>query len=126
MTYYYNENNKPLAQKLRKNMTPQERQLWYRFLSGYPVRFRRQKQFGRYIVDFYCSAAKIILEIDGGQHYSEEGMEKDRVRTAYLEGLGLKVLRVSNADIEREFRAVCEWIDQNVKWRMGKNFADSD
>lgn len=70
MKYYYNANNKPLAQELRRNMTPQERHLWYDFLSGYPVRFRRQKQFGRYIVDFYCSAAKIILEIDGSQHYT--------------------------------------------------------
>ena len=121
MKYYYNANNKPLAQELRRNMTPQERHLWYDFLSGYPVRFRRQKQFGRYIVDFYCSAAKIILEIDGSQHYTPDGMEYDVERTAYLEGLGFQVLRISNADVDRRFRAVCEWIDLNVKARMGKD-----
>lgn len=121
MVYYYSEKNKPLAQELRRNMTPQERHLWYDFLSGYPVRFRRQKQFGRFIVDFYCSAAKLILEVDGSQHYTPDGMEYDEERTAYLEGLGFQVLRFSNADVDRRFRAVCEYIDQNVKTRMGRD-----
>lgn len=121
MVYYYSEKNKPLAQELRRNMTPQERHLWYDFLSSYPVRFRRQKQFGRYIVDFYCSAAKLILEVDGSQHYTPDGIECDEERTAYLESLGFQVLRISNADVNRHFRAVCEWIDQNVKTRMGSD-----
>lgn len=121
MVYYYSENNKPLAQELRRNMTPQERHLWYDFLSGYPVRFRRQKQFGRFIVDFYCSAAKLILEVDGSQHYTPDGIKYDVERTAYLEGLGFQVLRISNADVDRRFRAVCEYIDQNVKTRMGRD-----
>lgn len=121
MVYYYSENNKPLAQELRRNMTPQERHLWYDFLSNYPVRFRRQKQFGRYIVDFYCSAAKLILEVDGSQHYTPDGMEYDEERTAYLEGLGFYVLRISNADVDRRFRAVCECIDQNAKARLDRD-----
>ncbi len=121
MKYYYNANNKPLAQELRRNMTPQERHLWYDFLSDYPVRFRWQKQFGRYIVDFYCSAAKLILEVDGSQHYTPDCIEYDVERTAYLEGLGFQVLRFSNADVDRRFRAVCEYIDQNVKTRMGRD-----
>ena len=120
MVYYYSENNKPLAQELRRNMTRQERHLWYDFLSSYPVRFRRQKQFGRYIVDFYCSGAKLVLELDGSQHYTEEGIEYDAERTAYLEGLGLTVLRIPNSDIDQYFYAVCEWIDQNVKSRINK------
>ena len=121
MVYYYSENNKPLAQELRRNMTPQERHLWYDFLSDYPVRFRRQKQFGRFIVDFYCGAAKLILEVDGSQHYTPDGMEYDEERKAYLEGLGFQVLRFSNADVDRRFRAVCEYIHQNVKTRMGRD-----
>lgn len=72
-------------------------------------------------MDFYCSAAKIILEIDGSQHYTPDGMEYDEERTAYLEGLGFQVLRFSNADVDRRFRAVCEYIDQNVKTRMGRD-----
>ena len=115
MKYYYNANNKPLAQELRRNMTPQERHLWYDFLSGYPARFRRQKQFGRYIVDFYCSAAKIILEIDGSQHYEPQDQEYDAQRTAALEKQGLLVIRFSNREINLQFQAVCEKIDQLVR-----------
>ena len=115
MSIYYNPNNKPLAQELRKNMTKQERHLWHDFLSGYPVRFRRQKQFGRYIVDFYCSSAMLVLELDGGQHYTEEGLEFDRERTAYLEGLGLRVLRIPNSEVDQNFVGVCEWVDDQIK-----------
>ena len=115
---YYKENIKPLARELRKTMTRQERHLWYDFLSSYPVRFRRQKQFGRYIVDFYCSAAKLVLELDGGQHYSREAMDADLQRTRYLEGLGLTVLRIANCDVDAHFPAVCEWIDREVKARL--------
>ncbi len=118
MPIYYREGNKPLAQSLRKNMTKQERRLWYGFLSGYPVRFRRQKQFGRYIVDFYCSDAKLIIELDGSQHTTEKHAEYDRERTDYLEQLGLKVIRVFNNDVDQRFDGVCEWIDMQVKERL--------
>ena len=112
---------RPLAQALRTGMTPQERHLWYDFLKDLPMTVNRQKVIDRYIVDFYCHKARLVIEIDGSQHYTPDGMEYDGGRTAYLEGLGFQVLRISNADVDRRFRAVCEWIDQNVKARMGKD-----
>ena len=90
----YNKHNIPLAKALRKNMTPWERHLWYDFLRGYPVRFQRQKSIGNYIVDFYCAKAKLIVELDGGGHYSAEQAEKDAVRTKTLEAMDLSVLRI--------------------------------
>ncbi len=111
----YNPQNKSHAQDLRKNMTPQEKHLWYDFLATYPVRFRRQKQFGNYIVDFYCAKAGLVIELDGGQHYEDQGIEYDRKRTQYLEKLGLKVIRFSNLDIDRNFSGVCEEIDGIIK-----------
>ena len=113
----YNSRNKEFARSLRKNMTRQEKHLWYDFLKTYPVQFRRQKQFGDYIVDFYCGAATLVIELDGGQHYSDEGLEKDAERSRYLESIGLKVLRYTNADIDRRFKSVCEQIDLTVRER---------
>ncbi|MBR0463347.1 MAG: endonuclease domain-containing protein [Clostridia bacterium] len=117
MPIYYNGKNKVLAQVLRRNLTKQESHLWYDFLSKHPVRFRRQKQFGRYIVDFYCAGAKLVIEIDGNQHYTEDGIEIDRERSAYLEGLGLRVIRFHNADIDYDFRNVCKKINVLVNER---------
>ena len=105
---------KPYAQEMRRNMTPQERHLWYDFLRRYPAQFRRQKQFGRFTVDFYCASAKLIIEIDGGQHYSQQGLAYDRERTAYLNGLGLRVVRFTNLEIENQFESVCRCIDLAV------------
>ena len=105
------------AQELRKNMTRQERHLWYDFLKNYPVQFRRQKQFGNYIVDFYCGAASLVIELDGGQHFSDEGLKKDAARSGYLESLGLKILRYANNEIDDHFKAVCEQIDMTVRER---------
>ena len=106
------------AKELRKAATPQERHLWYDFLSGYPVRFQRQKTIGRYIVDFYCHNAQLVVELDGSQHYEEQGIAGDAERTAYLNRQGLAVLRFSNAEVNREFYAVCEQIDRTVKERL--------
>ena len=114
----YNSKYKKNAQSLRKNMTPQEKHLWYDFLRTYPVQFRRQKQFGDYIADFYCSAVKLVIELDGSQHYSEEGLQNDEIRSHYLEAQGLTVLRYTNPDIERRFQAVCLQIDAFVRQRM--------
>ena len=104
----------PNAKALRKGMTPEERRLWYDFLKKLPVTVNRQKVIGRYIVDFYCASAKIVIELDGGQHYEPEAMEADRVRDAYLSSLGLMVLRYTNADIHHRFREVCEDICRNI------------
>ena len=107
------------AQELRRNMTKEERRLWYEYLSGYPYRFRRQVTMGNYIVDFYCAAAKLVVELGGSQHYEKEGVQYDAQRTAYLEGQGLHVLRFSNLDVTRNLRGVCETIDMVVAQRVG-------
>ena len=99
---------KPYSQKLRREMTNEERHLWYDFLKGLPVTFNRQKVIGNYIADFYCASSKLIIELDGSQHYEEKGVESDKKRDEYFNCLGLVVLRYSNEDINRHFDSVCE------------------
>ena len=106
------------ARRLRREMTPHERKLWYLFLRKYPVKFFKQRIIGSYIVDFYCSSAKLVIEIDGSQHYDIQGMEYDAHRSAFLESFGLKVVRFSNRDIDRNFSLVCEQIDLIIKERL--------
>ena len=113
-----NPNLKGFSTALRKNQTKEEKHLWYDFLRQYPVRFNRQKVLGPYIVDFYCASAKLVIELDGSQHYSEEGSEDDKIRDRYLARLGIKVVRYSNLEITREFDAVCVDISEHVKERM--------
>ena len=115
MSLDYNKKNITLAQNLRKKATPQENHLWYDFLSQYEVRFQRQKAIGDFIADFYCHKAKLIIEIDGSGHYTEEGRKKDTFRTEILEGYDLKVIRFTNRQISSDFPAVCEYIDSVVK-----------
>ena len=115
MSLEYNKNNIFLAKNLRNNATPQEKHLWYDFLSKYKYRFQRQKAIGNFIVDFYCHKAKIAVEIDGSQHFSDEGMRKDIFRTEILEEIGLKVIRFTNKQVNENFQGVCEYIDQQVK-----------
>ena len=85
----HNKQLVPLAKQLRKEMTKEERHLWYDFLRSYPVRFSRQKVLGKYIADFYCAEAKLVIELDGSQHYEDRNIKKDADRTAFLEGYGL-------------------------------------
>ena len=106
------------ARALRKNMTPQERHLWYDFLRYYPIKIYKQRIIGTYIVDFYCASAKLVIEVDGSQHYDEQGQRYDAARTDFLESLGLSVVRYSNADIRFRFREVCESIDLLIKSRI--------
>ena len=96
-------------------MTPWERKLWYEFLRNYPVRFQRQKPIGKYIVDFYCAKAGLVIELDGGGHYTAEQPEKDKLRTAELGSMKLTVIRICNLDIDRNFCGVCEFIDLTVR-----------
>ena len=117
MEKMYNPDRTLIAKKLRKEMTKEERHLWYDFLRDYPVRFLRQRPIGPYIVDFYCASAKLVVELDGSQHYEEEAKQKDRQRTAYLEQCGLYVFRVANNRIKDSFDGVCEAIDLIVKAR---------
>ena len=79
------------------------------------MRFTRQKVLGKYIVDFYCAKAKLIIELDGSQHYEDSNVQKDADRTAFLEGYGLKVIRIANNEVHHNFRGVCEYIDASVK-----------
>ena len=107
----YNKSNIPLAKELRKNMTPWERKLWYEYLRTYPIRFQRQKAIGNYIVDFYCAKARLVIELDGGGHFTPEQVEKDQIRTKELENMNLTVVRICNLDVDKNFRGVCEYID---------------
>ena len=106
------------AKELRKCSTPQENHLWYDFLREYPLKFQRQKVVGNYILDFYCNRAKIAIEIDGSQHYEDDGRKYDDRRTEILEKQGIKVLRFSNYEINMSFDEVCENIDYEIKQRI--------
>ena len=110
MSLNYNEKNISLAQNLRKNATSQENHLWYDFLSKQKVRFQRQKAIDNFIADFYCHKAKLIIEIDGSQHYTEDGRQKDEYRTEILEGYKWKVVRFTNWQIDTNFKGVCQYI----------------
>ena len=121
MSLEYNEKNIILAKNLRKNATPQENHLWYDFLSKYKVRFQRQKAIDNFIADFYCHKAKLIIEIDGSQHYTEEGIQRDEFRTEILEGYDLKIIRFSNHQINDNFQGVCQYINIVVKATLEEN-----
>ena len=103
------------SRSLRKNMTKEERHLWYDFLKELPVMVHRQKVIGRYIVDFYIAAKKIVIELDGSQHYETDGIKADAARTAFLQKFDLRVLRFSNRDVMQNFEGVCAAIDKAVQ-----------
>ena len=115
MNEQHNKKLVPNSQTLRKSMTKEERHLWYDFLKQLPVTVRRQKVLGQYIVDFYIASDKIVIELDGSQHYEKAHRERDALRDAYLENLGCTVLRYSNADINCRFRGVCEDIWNHIQ-----------
>ena len=110
----------PFAKELRKNMTKEERHLWYDFLREYSVKFTRQKVLGKYIADFYCAKANIVVELDGSQHYEDKGLVDDEKRTQYLEQYGIKVIRISNLDVLKNFEGVCMLIDNEVKQSLSQ------
>ena len=114
-------NNKivPFAKELRKNMTKEERLLWYDFLRNHPEKFTRQKVLGKYIADFYCASAKLVIEIDGSQHYYPDEMEYDKQRTTVLEKYKLTVMRISNYELDNNFEGVCRAIDLKIKELIG-------
>lgn len=104
------------ARKLRKSATEEENLRWYQFLRTYPIQFRRQKVIGRYIVDFFCSEARLVVEVDGGQHFEDSGRISDAERTEYLEQIrGFQVLRFTNLEIKYQFTEVCSVIDRKVQ-----------
>ena len=116
----HNKNIVPTARMLRKNMTKEEKHLWYDFLRKYPVRFSRQKILGKYIVDFYCAEAKLVIELDGSEHYTEKGLQYDEERTDFLGGYGLTVVRIPNTEINNNFQGVCEHIDYLIKQSLSQ------
>ena len=108
------------ARELRRDMTDQERRLWYGWLRKLPFRFQRQKPIGDYIVDFYCHRARLVVEIDGWRHFTENGQETDNRRTAFLESLGLKVLRVRGHAVDDDISAVAGQIEQIARERISE------
>lgn len=110
----YNGKYIVLAQALRKNMTKEERHLWFDFLHDYPMRFLRQKVIGNYIVDFYCAKAKLVIELDGSQHFDDENKMRDNERDEFLSTIGITVMRICNSEINENFRGVCEYIENTV------------
>ena len=115
-----NKNLNLAAKELRKNMTPEEKHLWYDFLKNYPVQFNRQKVIGNYITDFYCKKANLVIEIDGAQHFEHDNSEYDKARTDYLNSVGIEVIRFLNKDINYNFNNTCKYIDNIIKKRMGE------
>ncbi len=116
----YNKNLVPTAKTLRKNMTKEERHLWYDYLRNHPVRFSRQKVLGRYIADFYSAEVRLVVELDGGGHYTEEKTQYDAQRTAFLEGYGLKVIRIPNTEVNKNFPGVCDYIDLEIEQSLSQ------
>ena len=110
----HNKNLVPFAKSLRKNMTKEEKHLWYDFLRKYPIKFTRQMVLGWYIADFYCARAKMVIELDGSQHYTPEAKEYDEDRTVFLREYGIKVVRINNMEINQNFDGVCRYIDKLV------------
>ncbi len=112
----YDKNLKPLSRQLRENMTDAERHLWTKIrmkqLMGY--QFYRQKPIGDYIVDFFCPRAKLVIEIDGGQHFSDETSQYDKIRDEYMNSLGLRVLRFTNTDVLTHTDGVVERIEEEI------------
>ena len=119
MNHTNNPKLKRNAQILRKNMTKEECHLWYDFLKLLPCTVNRQKVIGRYIADFYCAGAKLIIELDGSQHYSEDGIQNDMERDAYFASQGLTVLRYTNLDVKENFEGVCTDILRRIDTSSG-------
>ena len=118
----HNSRNTVVARMLRKNMTKEERHLWYDFLRTHPARFTRQKVLGKYVVDFYSPSAKLVIELDGSQHFMKKGQAYDEERTTYLEQYGLTVLRFANNEVMGDFQGVCEKINLVTKQSPSQPF----
>ena len=123
--YSYVHDLSELAKDARNNPTKQEEKLWYQFLRTYRPKFQRQKPVLRFIADFYCAKAKLVIEIDGGYHSESNQKISDAERTSWIEQLGCKVIRFTNEEIDRQFPEVCEFIDSTVNERLAELSPDS-
>ena len=108
------------ARELRREMTPQEKHLWYDYLRYYPVKIYKQRIIDNFIVDFYCAKAKLVIELDGSQHFTPDGKHHDSLRTDVIEKYKLKVIRFSNNDVDRKFNGVCSVIDRTIQERISE------
>ena len=113
----YEKKNRTLAANLRKHMTKEDKHLWYDYLNKHPLHFYRQRRIGNYIVDFYCPKAKVVIELDGSQHFEPKAISADILRTKYLKSLGLLVVRIPNNEIFENFSGVCDYIDHILAQR---------
>ena len=102
------------AKELRKNMTTAERKLWHQYLRTFKFKVYRQRPIDYFIVDFYCPSLKLVIEVDGEGHYTDEGKDYDQERTQRLEGYGIKVIRFTNQQVLNEFESVCEEIEKMI------------
>ena len=121
MKWFYNKDINNIAKTLRKQMTRQERHLWYDFLRNYGVKVYRQRTIDYYVADFYCPAAKLVVELDGGEHYTEKKMLDDEHRTAIINQYGIHVVRIPNNEIDNNFYGVCTYLDSVIKERIKGN-----
>ena len=117
MNRKHNSNLLLFARELRKNMTKEERRLWFDYLRNYPIKITRQKILGKYIADFYCANEKLAIELDVSQHYYINGKESDRIRTEFLKEYDIDVLRIPNNEINNNFEGVCVYIDNEISKR---------
>ena len=120
MQYKHNKQLVAYAKQLRREMTKEERHLWYDFLRSHPARFSRQKVLGRYIADFYSAKARLVIELDGSQHFDEIALKKDAERTAFLEGYGLRIIRIPNNEINSNFPSVCEYLELVIRQSLSQ------
>ena len=118
--YPHNKKLTAYAQDLRKDMTPEERHLWYDFLKNLPITVKRQYVLENYILDFFIPGAKIAIELDGSQHFEPEAKDADRLRDAELMKYGIRVLRYTNFDVQKRFEGVASDILKNI----GLEFTD--
>ena len=105
----------PFAKDLRRNMTKEEKHLWYDFLKSHRYRFSRQKVLGRYIADFYSAELNLVIELDGSEHYTPEAKAYDEVRSDFLSEYGIKVIRINNMEIDKNFYGVCAYIESIIE-----------
>ena len=114
----YKNQNIQNAKELRRNMTEQEKKLWFLYLRNYTIKFYRQRAVNNYVLDFYCAKARLAIELDGSQHYSDDGIDYDENRTRALQKYGIKVIRFTNPQLTYKFKEVCEVIDAEIKARL--------
>ena len=120
MEYKHNKELTENAKFLRNNMTKEEKHLWYDYFKKCPVKFSRQKVLGKYIADFYSAEAKLVIELDGAQHFEKENRVYDEKRTEFLEQYNLKIIRIPNGEINTNFEGICRYLDKQIEQSLSQ------